>query len=116
VREVVRDRQNGRLLQDESVDAFSEALMWIYRLSRSERRHLREQARATAEAFSMARTADKALACYEQLIAQERETKTDADEQWQRVLNLLKAEWAIIRGMAAAAGAALGEPGSDPAS
>ena len=111
VREVVRDRHNGRLLFNETVDAFTDALQWIASLSPEKMQQLRCSALQTAEVFSMARTADKALACYEALCAQAFIARPQEYEQWQRVFNLLKAEWDILKGMVGAAGAAFGETG-----
>ncbi len=110
-REVVRDRHNGRLLFNETVDTFTDALQWIASLSPEKMQQLRCSALQTAEVFSMARTADKALACYEALCAQAFIARPQEYEQWQRVFNLLKAEWDILKGMVGAAGAAFGETG-----
>ena len=111
VREVVRDRHNGRLLFNETVDAFTDALQWIASLSPEKMQQLRCSALQTAEVFSMARTADKALACYEALCAQAFIARPQEYVQWQRVFNLLKAAWDILKGLVGAAGAAFGETG-----
>ena len=71
-REVVRDRQNGRLLQEATPAAFSAALAWVAGLPPEQLRELKQAALDTAEAFSMPRSADKALACYAALAAGQR--------------------------------------------
>lgn len=110
VREVVHDRLNGRLLHGEDSEAFAAALQWLAQLSPPERQQLRQGAGQTAEDFSMSHTAGKALACYEVLVARGVASKVEAYEQWERVIKLIKAEWDIIQGMAAAAGTAFTEP------
>ena len=75
VREVVRDRVNGRLLATEEVDEFVRALSWIVGLRHNEKRRLQEGARNTALEFSMARTAPMTLALYESVIRRGRSFK-----------------------------------------
>lgn len=113
-REVVQDGLNGRLLPEQSVDSFTEALRWVSRLPAPQRRALVGKARQTAQEFSMSSTAGKALACYESLLDIGYVDRSEQFEQWESVLCLIKAEWGIARGMAGAAGNALsgGEPGS----
>lgn len=110
VREVVKDKQNGRLIHDETVEAFAGALQWMAALSDSEKQALKESARATAVAFSMPRSATTALACYEALCARTTADHSEEDAEWERVLRLIQAEWTILKGLAAAAAAALGGP------
>lgn len=109
VREVVRDRRNGRLLREQSVEAFAAALDWTATLPAETMQQLRRSAVQTAEAFSMQRSADKALACYAALREKGFATRSDEYEQWERIRALIKAEWDILAGMAGAAGAAFGD-------
>ncbi|MDO9049650.1 MAG: glycosyltransferase [Methylobacter sp.] len=112
VREVVKDRRNGRLLHEETAEAFASALQWVAGLPCPKRQELKQCARATAEDFSMPCSADTALACYEVLRARTLADRTAEDAQWERVLHLIKAEWDILKGLADAAGAVFG--GSQP--
>ncbi|NOQ51228.1 MAG: glycosyltransferase [Desulfuromonadaceae bacterium] len=107
VREVVRDRHNGRLLLDESVDNFVEAIAWLAGQSQQQRQELKEAARQTAEAFSMPHSADKALACYASLQSCTTTGWSESEELWQSSLKLIKAEWDILKGIGSAASAAL---------
>jgi len=107
VRDVVRDRYNGRLIQIESTQAFALALGWVLELPAAQRRALSGAALKTAREFSLERTADKALAHYQALLSQAPANKSEEDAAWERVINLIKAQWEITRGMAEAAGAAL---------
>ncbi len=106
VREVVRDQRNGRLLYEETAEAFASALQWVAGQASTERQALKQYARDTAEAFSMPRTAATALACYEALRAGALAERTEEDAQWEHVLHLIEAEWDILKGLAGAAGAA----------
>lgn len=110
VREVVKDKQNGRLLNDETAETFAAALQWLAALPYAERQALKESARATAAAFSMPRSAATALACYEALHARILADHSEDDAEWERVLRLIQAEWTILKGLAAAAAAALAGP------
>jgi len=60
-REVVKDQHNGRLLLDVTAATFSAALHWLTELSPEQVRGLETNALDTAAAFSMPRSADKAL-------------------------------------------------------
>ncbi|MCO6414016.1 MAG: glycosyltransferase [Thiogranum sp.] len=113
-REVVRDGLNGRLLPEQAVDSFAQALHWVNSLPAPQRQALVDKARHTAQEFSMPSTAGKALACYESLLETVYVDRSEQFEQWESVLRLIKAEWDIAREMAGAAGNALsgGEPGS----
>jgi 1,2-diacylglycerol 3-alpha-glucosyltransferase len=110
VHEVVRDGYNGRLLQDDPatlLPEFVSALSWAADLP-LERKHTLEQcARDTAQEFSIQRTTAKALACYDLLRMKKFVERSEADYQWERLLQLIKTEWAIVKGVTEAAGAAL---------
>jgi 1,2-diacylglycerol 3-alpha-glucosyltransferase len=107
VREVVADRVNGRLLADEDSASFAAALQWVAEQSPAGMRALQDAARETAARFSMPVTADRALACYEQLLQHKATSHKPEDDQWMRLLDLIKAQWAIIEGVAEAAGNSL---------
>ena len=61
-REVVRDRYNGRLIGQHSPEALRGGIEWVASQPPEEMARLIEAAHATAEDFSMPRSADKALA------------------------------------------------------
>ncbi len=107
-REVVRDQQNGRLLQEATPAAFSAALQWAAGLPPESMRDLRQGALDTAEAFSMPRSADKALACYAALKpGTAAESGADVGA-WEEVMTAIKTEWDILKSVASAGDAALG--------
>jgi glycosyltransferase involved in cell wall biosynthesis len=103
VDEVVRDRENGRLLAQAEEADFAAALSEIATLPVEERHAWSCRARQTAEAYSIVRTADTALAAYGALVAQPRVPNVKAHEVWQRTLRLLRSEWDLLAGIADAA-------------
>jgi glycosyltransferase involved in cell wall biosynthesis len=106
VREVVQDRDNGRLLDEETYEAFRDALQWVACKDSAQRGALSRAALQTAHEFSLPRAADKALACYETLESKALEARSGEHERWKRLLHLIKAEWEIVKGVTAAAGTA----------
>ncbi|BCA79705.1 glycosyltransferase [Desulfuromonas sp. AOP6] len=107
-REVVRDSQNGRLLSEETVTVFSAALQWVLEQPPEKLQALKQAALATAEAFSMPNSADKALACYESLKSR---SITDADRDelgWEEIMKFIKTEWDVLKSVAVASEAAMG--------
>ncbi len=107
VREVVRDYGNGRLLHDAGPRDFAAALAWVAAQGAEGRQALRDEALALAARYSMPSAANRALACYERLCRQSFVDRTAEFEQWQGTLDLIRAEWEIVKGVAGAAGAAL---------
>lgn len=107
VREVVVDQVNGRLLAEADAAGFAAALQWVAQQSPAGMRALEDAARETAARFSMPVTAARALDCYEELLQRQAASHDADDDQWMRLLDLIKAQWAIIEGVAEAAGNSL---------
>jgi len=107
VREVVKDQENGRMIHEETEAAFSSALQWVVSRSPDQMRDLKQAARKTAEDFSLARTADQALALYESLKAEEH--SKEEEQGWHQIIALIKAEWDIMKSVAQAGEEALHE-------
>jgi glycosyltransferase involved in cell wall biosynthesis len=103
VREVVKDRVNGRLLLEENADTFAAALQWVAEQSTEQALALAEAARETAERYSMPNTANQALDCYQELLKNNATSHDQEDDLWMHLLDLIKAEWNIIEGVAGAA-------------
>ena len=110
VREVVRDRENGRLLIDDSRAAYASALRWVRSLDRDGYAQLVAGARATADAFAMERSAAKALDCYRQLRRRGAEAPVEQERLWDQLRNRISAEVAILRSLKAAGDEALEDP------
>ncbi len=107
VREVVVDASNGRVISVETEEAFAAALQWVYARSPDEMRTLITAARATAEAFSMAASARKALAAYENLRPDPAIRHPEYELGWDQVRARIKAEWDILKTVAQAGDEAL---------
>jgi hypothetical protein len=116
-REVVRDGINGRLLHQEDKAAFVDALCWMAERSPEEMQALNRAAQATADTFSMQSTAKKALSQYatvQSRVQSERHAEASEEQTLDRIINLIKAEWEIVKGMAEAGSAALRKAGTYP--
>lgn len=107
-REVVKDRQNGRLLAEATVTTFSAALQWVADLPAEKLQGLKQAALATAEAFSMPNSADKALACFGALESRSIAAADCEELDWEEVMNFIKTEWDILKSVAVAGDAAMG--------
>jgi glycosyltransferase involved in cell wall biosynthesis len=102
VREVVRDRQNGRLVAEPSTAVFAEALGWVHDCLSAGEDRLVASARETAEAFSMARSAAAAIACYRELRRSSGAERAEQDDLWDQVRNRIRAELEILGSFRAA--------------
>ncbi len=107
VREVVRDKENGRLLPREDQEEFVSALSWVAELSPEERQRIGEGVARTADSFSLFHTAEQTLALYESLIGGEPARKTIEPSPWAATRKLIEEEWKIMRNIAHAAGHAV---------
>jgi len=108
VREVVRDRHNGRMLQDETPESFAAALHWAQDLSAGQFHELKRGALATAHDFSLSRSADSALACYESLARRMPEAAIPDETPWREAMAAIRTEWELLKNVAVASDAALG--------
>ena len=106
VREVVKDKHNGLLLHEEAPEALASVLQWLAGLPPEKMQALRQGARETAQAFSIQHTSAKALGCYEALRDQAFVERSEEFDQWERTLNLIQAEWDIVKGIAESASTA----------
>ncbi|MFO0916545.1 MAG: glycosyltransferase [Pirellulales bacterium] len=114
VRELVRDGVNGRLLETEDVSTFVAALSDVWQAASDRRESLRRGALETAQQFAMPRTAERALALYERLIARGRRGPHGIDPL-STLQRRLQDEWNLLTNLAEAASKALfGESTSPP--
>ncbi len=100
VREVVVDRHNGRLLPEADVSAFSDALVWVAERKAADRDALKTAVRETAEAFSMQRSADLALRCYENVKPKTESQSSVNESLWEDITRAIKIEWDLLRNIA----------------
>jgi glycosyltransferase involved in cell wall biosynthesis len=109
VREVVVDGDNGRVIREETREAFAAALQWVHGRSREEREALVASARATADVFSMGASAHKALRAYENLRSGSATRRHDDELGWDQIRVRIKSEWDILKTFAQAGDEALNE-------
>jgi glycosyltransferase involved in cell wall biosynthesis len=109
VREVVVDGGNGRVIREETREAFAAALQWVHARSRKEREALVASARATADVFSMGASAQKALTAYENLRSGSATRRHDDELGWDQIRIRIKSEWDILKTFAQAGDEALNE-------
>ncbi|MDZ7809016.1 MAG: glycosyltransferase [Arhodomonas sp.] len=108
VREVVDDGHNGRLLPHCDEAAFASALGECVEADVDTRRRWAQAVAETAERYSLARCAERALALYGELDGPEGQAEEDQD-LWHMSLRRIRAEWDLLKGMAQAAGSSLGD-------
>ncbi|MEJ2031676.1 MAG: glycosyltransferase [Deltaproteobacteria bacterium] len=92
-REVVRDRENGRLLPTENVDNFRTALAWLAARPAEDLAGLQQAARRTAALFDQELCVRKALRLYSQVEAGARDRGSYEDSAWAQAIRSLEAEW-----------------------
>ncbi|GGX63227.1 glycosyltransferase [Saccharospirillum salsuginis] len=102
VREVVVDRHNGRLLPEADVSAFGDALAWVDELDEPALERLRTAVRETAEAFSMQRSADKALRCFLEVKPKSAAQSSVHESRWEEITRAIRTEWDILKSVAGA--------------
>jgi glycosyltransferase involved in cell wall biosynthesis len=116
VREVVVDEKTGRLLDEETIEAFCAALRWVVQTPPQRRRQLRRAAKQMAERCSLDRSADKALAVYRDLRGRSVCQSPEDENALSATLNLIRAEWDLLMSVVGAAGAALAHQDENAAS
>ncbi|NHA15407.1 glycosyltransferase [Thioalkalivibrio sp. XN279] len=108
VREVVSDCENGRLLREETPEAFTAALRWAAALDDDASAALRQSALETAAAYSMEQSATTALECYRAVRVRSADEFEPAQNLWEEILGALRTEWSLFMNLAGASDAALG--------
>jgi 1,2-diacylglycerol 3-alpha-glucosyltransferase len=114
IREIVEDRENGRLVRREDPVEFAGALQWVSGLSGKERTDLIDGALKTAGNYSVSRSVEKMLDIYRRVIAEGREEQAeDVQRHWSVARRNLDAEWKLFQAFSAAAAEALGKTVSE---
>ncbi|TKB27442.1 glycosyltransferase family 4 protein [Desulfopila sp. IMCC35006] len=97
VREVVVDTENGRLLPVEELSSFVQALDWVAQLPGEKRDRLRQNAKQTAEQFSLENTVRKMLDLYNKYINAESSVPQINDSLWQKAGKRISTEFEILK-------------------
>lgn len=120
VREVVRDRENGRLVMGPNEEELALALAWVADLDPGERARVAEAVAATAASFSLETTARKALDFYSMVRAGRLRRagglngRTIEQSAWAKARRRVGREWRILRNIASAVGESMMHPGENP--
>lgn len=96
VRDIVKDKINGRLIARENEEDFSEGLDWVFKRSPAERRKLIAGAKRTAKQFSMRRCSNMALALYESLQIEKGFQRKEEAKEWFPLFHRVEAEWDLL--------------------
>ncbi len=107
--EIIKDFNNGRLLDTYDTGAFCDALQWVYKLNNQKRHHLRNNAQASVLPFSKDICAARALDIYMSLLARNYMVRDHLDSTWEKTKRLIKAELDLLRNMKRATDAAINE-------
>ena len=107
VREVVKDNVNGKLLLNPSSEDFSSTIAFMANLSQEHKNKYSREAKNTADEFSLTRSVDKALACFEDLRKHSLEHRDQDYHMWSHALNLIESEWEHLKEFTSAAEASI---------
>lgn len=107
VREVIRDRENGRLLVEQDAGAFAGALSGLARSSLDDFEVMRRHALDTARAFSTEACTDRLEAVYEDALGACRDKAAFVEGEWGTLMNAVREEYALWKHRAAALGEAI---------
>lgn len=102
VREVLKDRHNGRLVPSQDVQAFAQAIDEIAQATPEQTSGYRQAAQATAAEFSMETSARRLTGVYEKVLSQDGRASKD-ETAWGGAIDEVKAEWELIKNIAEAA-------------
>ncbi|MBP9854834.1 MAG: glycosyltransferase [Candidatus Omnitrophica bacterium] len=103
VREVVRDKVNGRLLMQENLDDFFAALAWMKTQSPEMMKKMNAACRQTAHQFSMESSVDKISKVYLSSIIDGFVRKSTGDNFLSSTLRLIEAQWRLTTNLSKAA-------------
>ncbi len=106
VREVVKDRVNGRLLVNESIDDFVSALMWLKKQPVPSIKKIKKACKETAQGFSMKDCAQRALKIYVSLTVNHGFCRKNIEEGfWSNAIRSIQTQWGLAKNFTQATGA-----------
>ena len=109
-REIIRDRENGRLISSQDQRAFTEGLRWLMERSPEERGHLRDSARDEAKNYSIELCSQKVLDLYHSLKDKKFSVSQEKHNAWKALMDRIKTEWEMAKNIVEASEAALHSP------
>lgn len=99
VRDIVRDRKNGRLLPRQSDPSFVSALGWLFEMPAMRRREISRQARDTARSMAMPACAERLIAIYSGLRERKGRPHAAKGSMWATTRSLIRAEWDLMKNL-----------------
>jgi glycosyltransferase involved in cell wall biosynthesis len=96
IREVVKNKQNGRLVDGDNISGFVDALGWVAAQDPQKRSALSRCARKTAEDFSMPLSVKKMLKVYREASKNKRISYDLEHSSWRKTMRLLKAQTGLL--------------------
>ena len=106
VREVVKDKVNGRLLKVESLEDFTGALMWLKNEPANQIKKIKKACKETAKHFLMKDCAKKALDIYVILATNKGfSRRVKEDGFWSKTIHSIQAQWGTAKNLSHAGGA-----------
>jgi 1,2-diacylglycerol 3-alpha-glucosyltransferase len=94
--EVVKNKQNGRIVVGGTLSGFADALQWVAGQGPQKRSALSRCARKTAESFSISLGAKKLLTAYEEACKNKRASYDLENSAWRKTMRLLKAQTSLL--------------------
>ncbi|NLE02889.1 MAG: glycosyltransferase family 4 protein [Fibrobacter sp.] len=105
VAEVIDDKKNGCIVENESCEDFVSAMNWVQGWGR--KNNLKRNAINTASKYTKEICAQKALTVYEGLRRKNHILRNHSESTWETAKRLIKAEMDIIKNMTRATGMAI---------
>lgn len=96
VREIVIDKQNGRLIKKDNIREFAACLDWLEKLSAQKKIELSNNAQKTAQEYSVPLCVDKALKLYSATIKLHLKEKDLENSPWRKAMRMLKTQTEIM--------------------
>ncbi|MDD5655286.1 MAG: glycosyltransferase, partial [Candidatus Omnitrophica bacterium] len=94
--EVVKNKQNGRIVAGDNVSGFAAALSWVERQGEQERAALTRRARKTAEEFSVNHSVKKMLKLYQEACKDKPAPYDLENSAWAKTMRLVKAQTGLM--------------------
>lgn len=107
VRDIVIDHQNGRLIPQESLEAYETALQSCHDQRFSSDYHLPANARKTAQEFSMTHSTNKLIQLYESLQEIKKTNPSRRPGLWNLLKQRIRIEWELLKNLSQATATAL---------
>lgn len=109
VKDIILEKQNGMIVEDENVDDFNDAIEWYYHQKFSSIKRMRKSAIEFSRSLSVEKMGIKAIELYESVIQEELQFKDIEQTLWGRTLRRLGTEFELIHKTTEAIGSSIKE-------